>query len=367
MLYFVVFYDWLKHTRGMEVFVEGTWRTSFHFVCVLFISAFPAVLVVFSHHWQVLLLSIDHDSFAFEEIVYQEVTEIFIEDVACFIFSYFVFCRTPVVHLPYFVVYGLGKVGDAERRFEDLGYFFNIEDDMTHPYWAFLYDLLVYICLFIVVIGEGCQVGNDVCFWNVILQDYSFEYLLFLVLGVCAFVHQVVVFFVHIEKTNQIWIYHGLEHVLAIDTTDIFHFFLFQFFKNAHASDSCMVEITRSLRHHEYFSRILWFETDTTIEVENRVAALNTAVNSISIPIWADKFVDFLRIFLVVENIGDGKAIFFPNISELFHDDLKQWLLRFLFFVKLFAPYSITFCLETSNEYDDSNCIFDKFTFFLVE
>lgn len=55
-----------------------------------------------------------------------------------------------------------------------------------------------------------------------------------------------------------------------------------------------MVEVTRALWHLEDVCRILGLETDTAIEVENRVVALNTAVQFVTMFEGADKLINLL-------------------------------------------------------------------------
>ena len=125
-----------------------------YLVLVLLVCIFPAVLVLLSHNREVLFLPVHHYPLALEKVVYQEISKVLVKYVAGLICSDLLLGGAPVVHLLDFVVDGLGEIGDAQRRLQYAGYFFNVKDHMAHPDRTLFDNPLVNVALLVVVIGK---------------------------------------------------------------------------------------------------------------------------------------------------------------------------------------------------------------------
>ena len=97
---------------------------------------------------------------------------------------------------------------------------------MSHPHWTLANSQIIFTWKFVIWTWDICQVGNRICFRDTFLKDDPFEYSLILIFRVCAFVHQVIVIFINIKKSNKVWVEDSLEHIFTINTVDILNILL---------------------------------------------------------------------------------------------------------------------------------------------
>lgn len=118
------------------------------------------------------------------------------------------------------------------------------EYDAVHPYWTFTEVLHIDCPLFVVVSHKTSQVLDSVRFYASILQNYSAENAVFLVLGVSHLVHEVILCFVFVHETHYIGIKDGFYHVLAVTAGGKVDSIHFHFVQNTHTLDRHVVKVT---------------------------------------------------------------------------------------------------------------------------
>lgn len=183
----------------------------------------------------------------------------------------------PVGHEFHFIVDGARKVGHGFGRTQHFGYPLNVEDQAVHPDWALCDVLVVLSAVLAVVVDDRGEVLDGVGFGRPVLHDNSAESAVFLIFGVSALIHEVVLIFVGVEKAEEVGICDHFEHVFAVAAADVVYFILFEFAEDADAVDAGVVEICRAVGHFDYIWRIFCLQTDVAVQIQNRVVALHAA------------------------------------------------------------------------------------------
>lgn len=168
------------------------------------------MLLFLSDDRKVLFLSLYHDGLAFEQTVDHQIADLSLKDVTGLVVVPLLIDGTPIVHVLHSVVDCLREGGNVVGVLEDGGNFFEIEDKAVHPDWTGEYILVVFYAVLRVVIHLTIQCLQCIGLGYVIFEDNSSEYLLPLVLRVCALIHEIEEISIDAEHTDDIGVYHLL-------------------------------------------------------------------------------------------------------------------------------------------------------------
>jgi hypothetical protein len=206
---------WL-HLRYLNslLFLNKTWRlhllffyfdrsiNSFLFLLlILSIGTFPTILFLLWDHRQIFLFPLHHYSLALEEIIYQQITNLFLEDITRLVVVFLPVNRAPIAHVFHRKCDGLRERSNLICILKHIWYSLEIENQTVHPNRTRKHILIVFQTIFMTIVHKSTQSLKSVSLWNPILQYNSSEYLLSLILRMGTLIHQIVLF-IFIEQTN---------------------------------------------------------------------------------------------------------------------------------------------------------------------